>query len=250
MIDTYDPRVALQGEGPAVVLIPGMDGTGELFYQQIPRLARSYRVATYALRDSAATMEQLHEDLARVIDIAAPEDRSAILVGESFGGALALSFTRARPERVNALVVLNSFAYFEPQFRLRLGILGLSVVPWGVMGLVRRLTAFRMHSPHTHRDEIRKFIRLTAAASRDGYRNRLRLLERYDMRPHLHEIRRPTLFIAADCDHLVPSVEQAKLMVSRVPGAVMRVLGGHGHICLINEDVDLERMLAEWRPLA
>jgi pimeloyl-ACP methyl ester carboxylesterase len=117
--DAYDPRITVHGNGPAVVLVPGMDGTGALFYRQTPALARSYRVATYALRDSAATYEELHDDLARVIDRVSPDGSPAILIGESFGGTLALSFTLARAERVSSLVVLNSFAHFDPQIRLQ-----------------------------------------------------------------------------------------------------------------------------------
>ena len=243
MSAVYDPRIVLQGKGPTVILVPGMDGTGKLFYRQVPALARSYRVATYALRDSATAYEELHDDLERVIDIASPGGGPAILIGESFGGTIALGFTLAHPERVSALVVLNSFAHFGPQVRLRIAIIGLSMLPWGAMRVVRRLTAFRLHSPHTHRAEIRKFIELTAATTRNGYRNRLRLLRRYDVRSRLHEITPPTLFLAAECDHLIPSVEQAKLMSARVSGAALRVLEGHGHICLINDDVDLERIL-------
>ena len=56
-------------------------------------------------------------------------------------------------------------------------------------------------------------------------------------------ITHPTLFLAAERDHLIPSVEQATLMSARVSGAALRVLEGHGHICLINDDVDLERIL-------
>jgi hypothetical protein len=54
------------------------------------------------------------------------------------------------------------------------------------------------------------------------------------------------LFLAADCDHLVPAVEQARLMASLAPRATMRVLDGHGHVCLIAPDVDLAEILAEW----
>jgi 3-oxoadipate enol-lactonase len=56
----------------------------------------------------------------------------------------------------------------------------------------------------------------------------------YDVRHRLHELRAPTLFLAADRDHLVPSVAQA-------------VLEGHGHICLIAPDIDLEALLNESR---
>jgi 3-oxoadipate enol-lactonase len=223
-----------------------MDGTGLLFYRQVPLLARSYRVVTYALRDTAATMDALMSDLARIIETVAPTERRAIVVGESFGGALALSFALARPEQVSRLVVLNSFPYFAPQLRLRLAIMGLGALPWGAMKVVRRLTAFRLHSPHTHGREIRRFMELTAHTTRAGYLSRLKLLTQYDVRHRLHQLRPPTLFLAADHDHLVPSVVQARFMASRVERSTLRVLKGHGHICLIAPDIDLGALLDEW----
>ena len=243
----YDWRLSVRGEGEPIVLVPGMDGTGELFYRQVPSLARSFRTATYALRSNARSMDTLVDDLGHVIESIAPDARRAVVVGESFGGALAMSFALARPEQVSALVVLNSFPYFAPQFRLRLARYGLSLLPWGAMPLIRRATAFRLHSAHTHRQEIRRFMELTAGASRDGYLNRLQLLMSYDIRHRLHELRTPALFLAAERDHLVPSVQQAQLMVSLAPRATLRVLHGHGHICLIAPDVDLCDILSTWR---
>lgn len=242
----YDSRLLISGQGPAVILVPGMNGTGELFYRQIPRLERSYRVATYSLRDDAESLDVLASDLAHAVDVAAPDDRRAIIVGESFGGAVALTFAVQYPERVAALVILNSFAYFAPQHRLRLAIAGLSLVPWDIMPLVRRVTAFRLHSRHTHRTEVKQFIAMTARATREGYINRLKLLTRYDVRDRLQDIRRPTLFLASEYDHLVPAVEQARYMSARVPASVMRILEGHGHICLIAPDLDLSVILDAW----
>jgi hypothetical protein len=39
-------------------------------------------------------------------------------------------------------------------------------------------------------------------------------------------------------------------MTARVPNAVLRVLEGHGHICLIAPDIDLANMLTTWRGTA
>jgi hypothetical protein len=36
-------------------------------------------------------------------------------------------------------------------------------------------------------------------------------------------------------------------MAARVPRSAVRVLQGHGHICLIAPYVDLEEILNEWR---
>jgi pimeloyl-ACP methyl ester carboxylesterase len=241
------PALAVSGHGDdAVVLVPGMNGSADLFYRQVPRLARAFRVGTYTLRDDARSHDALAADLADVIDAVAPLERRAIVAGESFGGTIALTCALRHPERVAALVVLNSFPFFAPQFRLNLAIGGLRLMPWGAMPLVRRLTAFRLHSRHTHRDDIRQFLALTADATREGYVNRLKLLTRFDVRDRLENIRQPALFLASEQDHLVPSVAQARYMSSRVPGSVMRVLEGHGHICLIAPDLDLAAILHEW----
>ena len=106
--------------------------------------------------------------------------------------------------------------------------------------------AFRLHSPHTRRAEVKQFIELTAHATRDGHINRLRLLRHFDVRERLHEINQPALFLAAEHDHLVPAVAQARYMPGRVPSSVMRILPGHGHICLIAPGLDLAEILYEW----
>ena len=57
-----------------------LDGSGypqRLRGDQVPLLAQSHRVATYALRDGAETMERLIADLAHVIDAVAPPSRDS-----------------------------------------------------------------------------------------------------------------------------------------------------------------------------
>ena len=243
----YHSRISIRGKGPAIVLVPGMDGTGELFYRQIPLLQKSYTVANYALRDEATSMDVLADDLRRVIERAAPEEKRALVLGESFGGTVALSTALRHPESVAGLVILNSFAHFDPQFRLRLAIAALRMIPWGAMPMMRYGTSLFMHSRHTHRDELKKFLELTARSTRLGYRNRLEILKTYDVRERLGEIRCPALFVASEKDHLVPSVRQARLMAERTPSAGAVVLSGHGHICLIAPDVDMCQIVTEWQ---
>lgn len=243
----YDSRLRIEGNGSPLIFVPGMDGTGRLFYRQVPLLAPHFRVGTYTLRDDAESMDALVEDLDRTIRALAPTGEPAVVIGESFGGTLALSYALAHPERMRALVVINSFARFLPQFRLRLALAGIHMMPWRAMGLVRRVTAFRLHSRHTHRSEVRYFLRQTHGTTRRGYAGRLRILQDYDVRERLRDIRVPTLFIAADEDHLIPSIEQATYMSARVPGAALRILRGHGHACLIAPGVDLAEILGAWR---
>lgn len=228
-----------------LVLVPGLDGTGLLFYRQVPLLARRYHVTTHRLRDTAVDIGELIAELDTTVDAVA-NGGPVTLVGESFGGALALSYALARPDRVKRLVILNSFPFFTPQVRLWLGYQLLRGTPWGVMRIVRQLTAWRMHSRHTGREELRRFHDLMRATTRAGYLSRLRMLRAYDVRARLQEIQAPVLYLASDCDHLVPAVEQARLMAAHTPRATLRVLEGHGHICLIAPDLDLCTILDDW----
>lgn len=239
------------GRGTPLVLVPGMDGTGRLFFRQVPLLASAFRVTTFSLRDDADRMETLIDDLAAFVRgvTGGVNGRRAVICGESFGGALALSFALRHPELVRALIIVNSFPHFRPQFRLHAAMAGIQLMPWGAMAFIRRLTAFRMHSRHTHRVELRRFLEETRTTTKRGYLNRLRILTRYDVLPSLPELRSPTLFLAADRDHLVPAVAQARLMASRAPNATVRVLEGHGHICMIAPNLDLAQLIAEWGEL-
>ena len=54
------------------------------------------------------------------------------------------------------------------------------------------------------------------------------------------------MFLGSSHDHLVPSVEQARLMASSVPRGGYQVLEGYGHICLVNHDLDLLRYVGPW----
>lgn len=241
-IDSHDSR-------PPLLFVPGMDGTGELFYRQVPGLSASYRVLTTRLRDNATSMDELVADLRRTLDESSQAGEPAVLFGESFGGTLALSFAIAHPERVRALVILNSFPWFAPQRRLRLAIAAIRIMPWGTMRLVRRLTAWRLHSRHIGREEMRRFLELTRGTTREGYLNRLRILTGFDARARLGEVTVPTLLLAADRDHLIPSVRQAERMAAGIPDSTLRVLEGHGHACLLARDVDLHAILAQWPAL-
>lgn len=230
---------------PPLILVPGIDGTGTLFYRQVPGLERRFAVRTTSHRDDAHHMEELVDDLHAEVRRAAPGGEPVTLVGESFGGALTLSYALAHPQQVERVVILNSFAHFE-QARLWLGYQLLRAVPWEAMHLLRRINARRMHSPHTEREEIRRVHELMRATTRKGYLSRMKMLIGYDIRPHLPGLSAPALFLAADRDTVLPAVEQARLMSELAPSGTLRVLEGHGHSCLIAPDMDLAAILDDW----
>ena len=103
--------------------------------------------------------------------------------------------------------------------------------------MIRRATAFRLHSAHTHRDEMRRFMELTAAASRDGYLNRLQLLMSYDVGPFLPRLLDiPTQVIVAEKDDLTLWDLEIEAY-NRIPTAKKRlvVIGGSTHMTLYSD---------------
>ncbi|MDH3378508.1 MAG: hypothetical protein OEQ39_16330, partial [Gammaproteobacteria bacterium] len=75
---------------------------------------------------------------------------------------------------------------------------------------------------------------------------RLEILQHYDIRNRLAALKPPALFLAGDCDRLLPSVFEARYMADRVPHAEIRILEGYGHVCLINHDLNLLDYIAPW----
>ena len=72
--EAYDARVSVSGTGTPVVFVPGINGTGDLFYRQLPLLEPSFKVATYSFRNDAPSHDVLADDLAAVVDAVAPDE--------------------------------------------------------------------------------------------------------------------------------------------------------------------------------
>lgn len=232
-------------EGDTIILVPGLDGTALLFYRQIPLLAERFNVVAFPLPDdNSATMDSLVGELVAVVEEVAPE--GAVLLGESFGGALAMSTALARPDLVTGLVIVNSFPWLHDRIQLNVGRLLMKVVPWAAMPFIRRGTETRIHSAHTNADDLKEFHERMLQTGRDGYRRRLTILRSYDIRERLREIKVPTLLLAGDQDRLLPSTKWANYMHERIPNTRLTILPGYGHVCLITHDLDLRKQVLPW----
>lgn len=104
---------AINGEGPAVVLLHGMFATADCWEPTAADLSRDHRVivpdlpghgrsTTGAQPYSLSFYVQWLHDLLDELGV-----EQAVLVGNSMGGAISLAYARAHPERVSALVLAN-----------------------------------------------------------------------------------------------------------------------------------------------
>lgn len=239
------PRYSIEGSGPLLIYIAGLDGTGQLFFKQAKDLACSHRVVTFRSRDSGQfTYDDLSNDLALIIDDLG-EDQ-ATLVGESFGGTVALSFALAYPRMVRRLVVVNSFPRFRNRVKIELGVLLASGLPFRLLWPFRRAAnAFGLLIDGVQKEDRRIFWEAIRTVSGEAYSRRLHLIAGLDIEDRLREIKAPTTFIAGDRDFLVPSAKEARAMAARMPNASVRIIKGAGHACLIGNLVCLAELLAD-----
>jgi pimeloyl-ACP methyl ester carboxylesterase len=93
-----------KGNGPPLVLVPGIPGSWQYVRRAADALAASFRVLTFSLGPECT----IESDVTRIVR--ALDDRGidqAIVCGISFGGLIALRFAAAHPMRTRALVLAS-----------------------------------------------------------------------------------------------------------------------------------------------
>ncbi|WP_028935674.1 alpha/beta fold hydrolase [Pseudonocardia spinosispora] len=193
---------------PAIVLLHSLATRGAVWRPVMAELSGSFRMLVPDTRghgDSAPAPEMGVDDwvsdIDRVLDDAGV-DRAA-LVGVSMGGIQALAYAAARPDRVSALVVADSFAALPPAVALA------------------RISAMVAHAESAPMTEVAaKYLIDTfedptspgasAVASamgemkRDSYLGAVRACFGADVTDRLAEVVAPTLVLWGDRDHKTP----------------------------------------------
>ncbi|MTW11641.1 alpha/beta hydrolase [Pseudoduganella eburnea] len=175
---------------PVLVLLPGMDGTGELFTPFIQALGGQFdvRVVKYP-GDHGGGYDEL-EALARA---ALPQDRPYFLLGESFSGPIAVSIAASAPQHLSGLVLCCTFAH-NPRPRLAalkalIGVMPVKALPaaW--------LVSEQLRAP---------FNAALSKVTSNALRARMRAVLAVDVRSRLAACNVPILYLQAKRDLLVP----------------------------------------------
>lgn len=213
-----------------LLLLPGMDGTEILFGPLRKSLPSHLDVVTlrYPQR-GRSDYDALTESALATIDAAAPEVRFVVL-GWSFGGPLAMRLARIRPARVDALVLVSTFAECPLPWLRRVRWLLIGPVV-GAVRFVRRVPLWMSRPPsdplRIDKAELWRTVPAAALA------RRARQVARVDARADLAACRQPALCIAADSDFVVPA-SCAEAIQRLMPHAQVVALRG-GHFALYTE---------------
>jgi class 3 adenylate cyclase len=212
---------------PATSFIASMVGFGRLLQFDQPGTGASDPVPP----DALPTMEQWMDDVRVVMD--AEQVGRATLIAEDSGGPVALLFGAMHPDRVQGLVLVNSYARMErapdypwgfpPEIRNQ------AVARWSKMwgtGEQLRITAPR----YADDPEMRRFFGLyeRLAAAPSMARALFGMISQIDVRDVLPAVRVPTLVLHRRHDPWI-HVEHGRYLAEHIPGARFIELAGDAH---------------------
>jgi pimeloyl-ACP methyl ester carboxylesterase len=119
--DGVDIYYEVHGSGPTLLLTHGYSSTSQMWQGQIEALSKQHKLVLWDMRghgrsdypdDASAYSEALTvADMAALLDAVGAD--SAIVGGLSLGGYMSLAFYRAHPERVRALLIIDTGPGFK-----------------------------------------------------------------------------------------------------------------------------------------
>ena len=154
---------------------------------------------------------------------------SMAVLGSSRGGAVAVQLAVHSPQRVESLVLMAA-----PTKPFRPGTLD-----------IRKMVV----NEETLTDELLREMGRTMMASRGYEEARKRAvdadeLER-DLRPIMGDVRVPTMIIWGAEDETIP-VEMGLELLQGIPGSTMRLVGGAGHVLLLDKPLESQSIIREF----
>jgi 3-oxoadipate enol-lactonase len=247
-----------RGNGPPLIVIPGIQGRWEWMKPALRELQRSVRTVSYTLSgdpgsgrrfDRAAGFDNYLRQLDEVFETAHLERAS--VCGISYGGLIALRYAATRPERVTSLAVVSSPAPgWVPTEQQRRYV----ARPW------LSTPAFVLTSPGRIWPEIRSArgtvrsglafavshaARVLAAPMMPSHMAaRVTLQQELDFAPDCAAVRAPTLVVTGDeaLDRVVPA-RVTRCYVDLIAGARHERLDGTGHLGLVTQPQRFARVL-------
>lgn len=233
-------------EKPLFIFLPGMDGTGELLDAQLLSLGDRFDVRCLIIPgDDLSPWEELVHQVLHLLDHD-PNRGPAYLCGESFGACLALQLIARADERFSHLILINPASSYHrlPWFGWVSDFthwLAPSIYRAATMSVLPLLAALHRITP----DNRLALLRAMGSVSQASAAWRLNLLSQF--RPetlNLQSLRQPTLLVAAQNDRLLPSQEEVQRLAQFLPHSQIQTLPHSGHICLLEDGVNLGELLA------
>lgn len=222
---------------PHFVLMPGFDGTGELFAPLVEALGPADNITTVRYSDERSLTECVN-----TVGSFLPEEPVA-LIAESFSGPVALALMSRFPDRVHCAVLCATFAASPHPLLLPLA----SRLPQVLLGKnPLRDIGLRTFCMNGIRDSelLDRATRVARNMKPAHVRARFRILRDVDLRSQLAGIAIPTLYLRAAHDRLI-DVALGDDVVRKLPNAILREIDGP-HLLLQSKPTECAAAIREF----
>lgn len=224
-----------------LVLLPGMMCDGRLFGPQIAALSAARPILVPDLT-GADTMA----DLAAQVLAVAPE-RFA-LAGLSMGGIVAMAVIRQAPDRVAALALMDTNPRAElPEVQARRAPQIAKVQAGGLAAVMRdEMKPLYLADTPDRARLLDLCMDMALTLGPEAFvRQSIALRDRPDQQDTLRAVSVPTLILCGREDALCP-LERHSLMHALIPGSVLCVIDGAGHLPPLERPNDTTAALLRW----
>jgi pimeloyl-[acyl-carrier protein] methyl ester esterase len=206
-----------------VVLLPGMDGTGELFAGFIESLPSSFRTET--VRYPTDTFLSYLE-LMPFVQSTIPPGEPFVLVAESFSTPLAIQFAAMNPPNLRGLVLCSGFVTSPVQGLLRhLGWLLAPII--FKIPLPEFVVRLLLVGPDAPPSLLACVLNAVSSVQPEVLSARLRSVLDFDARAELDRVAVPILYLQGGQDRLVPESCVERIQKTKPPITVVKIAGPH-----------------------
>jgi pimeloyl-[acyl-carrier protein] methyl ester esterase len=191
-----------------LLLLPGMDGTGELFESFIEALNGEFnlRIVTYPV-DGTLGYEEL-EAIARTF---VPLQEPYVIFGESFSGPIALSLAASTNENLKALILCCTFMKNpRPALAMLSGLVDFLPVTFAPETVSNQLLLGRFSTAALRKKLVLSLNKVSPSA----LKTRLKGVLSIDVSKKIANIKVPVLYLRASKDRLVPT--SASLLIAEL----------------------------------
>ncbi|MBV9556656.1 MAG: alpha/beta fold hydrolase [Pseudolabrys sp.] len=224
------------GKGRDLVLLHSLLADRHAFDAVLPALTARFRVTLINLPgfhgSEPAISPLMDAYVARIEDgfVEWKIGRDAILLGNGFGGTVALAFALAHPEMIEKLVVSDAAAGFPDEGKKAFAVMADKVAEGG-LGAVAEIAAKRVYSPAylaANPGMIEDRKKVLMGINPKAFQQACKILQETDLVPSLHRLDVPTLVVCGEFDQATPPALN-KVVAEKVPGAKYIELKGCGH---------------------
>lgn len=235
-------------ELPLFIFLPAMDGTGQLFRSQIPKLCPNYDILCLSIpKDDRSVWEELVENTINLIKIEREknQERPIYLCGESFGGCLAMKVALTAPHLFTKLILVNPASSIRHTPWLTWGsfltqLLPESLYRFSVFGVL----PFLAEVDRIPKNDQETLLSIIQSIPQETSMWRLELLSKFHLNEsQLNLLKLPVLILAGEADRLLPSVREAKHLANVIPNSEIVLLPDSGHACLLEKEIDLNQII-------